>query len=395
MAYKVAIDAYRGGNDIGASANNITEKDFNLNISKYINERLNKLGIENFLVRDSDATLTDDERINIIKNKYGTGNNIIVISNRLNSGNGTGLEIMYPLRNNSKLASSLATSLENSGANVTKFYQFRNSDNPAVDEDYLIRNTPNNQTIVIDYGYPSNNSDASLLNNYENLGEAVVKAIADYTGTTYYPVSGTNYYIVKKGDSLWSIASKNNTTVDVLKKLNNLSSNTLSIGQYLKLPQQNEEEASPNNVYVVQKGDSLWSIANKFNITVDNLKSYNSLSSNLLSIGQVLQIPSEDIPTNQIIYTVKKGDSLWAIANKYDTTVDMIKSTNNLTSNNLSIDQKLIIPSTTNYITYIVKAGDNLYSIARNYNTTVDSIKKLNNLSSNTLSIGQKLIITA
>ncbi len=129
---------------------------------------------------------------------------------------------------------------------------------------------------------------------------------------------------------------------------------------------------------------------------MDKLKKANGLTSNNLSIGQVLTIPEEESsPVNQITYTVKKGDSLWLIANKYDTTVDKIKSTNNLTSNSLSIGQVLIIPSTSEFITYTVKKGDSLWVIANNYNTTVDNIKKLNSLTSNNLSIGQKLLLPA
>ena len=146
-------------------------------------------------------------------------------------------------------------------------------------------------------------------------------------------------------------------------------------------------------MYVVKKGDSLYSISNKYNTTVDNIKKLNNLSSNILQIGQKLIIPSNNLSGNQIIYTVKKGDSLWIIANKYDTTVDMIKSVNNLSSNLLTIGNQLIIPSTSNYINYVVKKGDSLWIIANKYNTTVDKIKKLNNLSSNLLQIGQNLLI--
>lgn len=394
MAYKVAIDANAGGTNNGVSANNLNEKDFSLLVSKYMGNRLTDLGIENFLVRDSDTFLSDEDRVNIIKNKYGNGNNIIVISNRLNSGGLNGAEVMYPLRSNSRLASTISSNLENAGQPVLKYYQLRNSNNTALDDDYLIRNTPNNQTIAIYYGYADNLSDSTFLkNNYENLAEAVVKAIANYANVSYAPKNLEGYYIVKKGDSLWSIASKNNTSVNEIKKLNNLSSNNLSIGQLLKLPTTNNEEIIDENVYTVEKGDSLYSISRKYNITVDNLKSANNLTSNLLSIGQKLVIPKSNASSNEITYTVQKGDSLWLIANKYDTTVDKIKSANNLTSNLLSIGQKLIIPSTTSYKSYTVEKGDNLYSIARKYNTTVDNIKKLNNLSSNTLSIGQKLII--
>jgi len=401
MAYRVAIDAAAGGTDNGATGNGLVEKDYTLLISKYINDRLNSLGIENFLVRTNDETLSDSERVNIIKNKYGTGNNVIVISNRLNSGNSNGAEIMYPLRSNSRLASSIAGNLENSGQTVLKYYQLRDSANTALDSDYLIRNTANNQTIAIDYGYVGNVSDANFLkNNYESLGEAIVKSIADYAGVTYTPSNMEGYYVVQKGDSLWSIASKLGTSVDELKKLNNLSTNNLSIGQLLKVPTNNggntgdNAPTAPENIYTVQKGDSLWAIANKYGTTVDNIKKANNLSTNNLSIGQTLVIPSTNVPgQTEITYVVKKGDSLWLIANKYDTTIDKIKSTNNLSSNTLSIGQTLIIPSTSSFTNYTVQKGDSLWVIANKYNTTVDNIKKLNNLTSNNLSIGQKLLL--
>lgn len=393
MAYKVAIDS----SNSSENKNGIVEKDFTFTIAKYINERLNNIGIENFLVDENNTGLTDEEKVNIIKDKYGNGNNIIVISNRLNKGGKNGAEIMYPLRNNSKLASLIASNLEDARQTVLKYYQLRNNSDTSKDDDYLIRNTANNLTIVIDYGYIDNTSDANFLkNNYEKLAEAVVKSIANYAGVSYSPANMKGYYIVKKGDSLWSIASKNNITVDNIKKLNNLSSNNLSVGQVLKLSYDAEnEDIKKSNIYTVKKGDSLWLIANKYGTTVDELKSANNLKSNTLSIGQTLIIPEKKENTNKISYVVKKGDSLWLIANKYDTTVEKIKSTNNLKGNTLSIGQVLVIPSSSEFITYTVKKGDSLWLIANKYNTTVDNIKKLNNLSSNNLQINQKLILPA
>ena len=106
--------------------------------------------------------------------------------------------------------------------------------------------------------------------------------------------------------------------------------------------------------------------------------------------------PVSAIPTT--LYTVKRGDSLYAIANRYNTSVSELLNLNNLSSANLTIGQQLKIPvassdGSTGSQTYTVKSGDSLYSIARKFNTTVDSIKRKNNLTSNTLQIGQKLII--
>ena len=149
------------------------------------------------------------------------------------------------------------------------------------------------------------------------------------------------YYIKKvSGDTLYAIARRYNTTVDEIKKLNNLSSNTLSIGQTLKIPV--EDEANYIS-YIVERNDTLYAIAKKYNTTVNAIKELNNLVSDTLTIGQVLKIPTSNEP-NYIYYTVLKNDTLYAIARKYNTTVDEIKKLNNLTSNTLSIGQILKIP---------------------------------------------------
>ena len=260
----------------------------------------------------------------------------------------------------------------------------------------MLRNTPNAETVIVEYGFLDNIKDAEKLkNNYKDYVEAVIEAVLDYKNIPYEQI---RYYIVKKGDSLWSIANKYNTNVNELKKLNNITSNSLSIGQKLKLPTNvniNETTPSTSNTYTVKKGDSLYSIAKKYDTTVDKLKTTNNLSSNNLSIGQVLKIPgtSTELPNT---HTVSKGETLYGIASKYGVSIDDIKKLNNLTSSNLSIGQVLLLPGITeeNIVnTYTVKKGDTLYGIASKYNLTAEELKKLNNLTSNTLSIGQTLKI--
>ena len=95
---------------------------------------------------------------------------------------------------------------------------------------------------------------------------------------------------------------------------------------------------SISNIYTVVAGDTLYSIAKKHNTTVENLKALNGLTSNLLSIGQKLTVPSMNI------YVVKSGDTLYSIAKKYNTTVENLMKLNNLTSNLLSINQELLVP---------------------------------------------------
>ena len=146
--------------------------------------------------------------------------------------------------------------------------------------------------------------------------------------------------------------------------------------------------------YKVVKGDTLYAISNRYNVSVDSIKNLNGLTSNILSIGQVLKIPTSNI-NDYIEYKVVKGDTLYAISNRYNVSVDSIKNLNGLTSNILSIGQVLKIPTSNinDYIEYKVVKGDTLYAISNRYNVSVDSIKKLNGLTSNILSIGQVLKI--
>ena len=332
--YMVIIDAYRGGEDTGFIDNNIIEKNYNLRICRYINDRLNDLGINTVMTRNSDIKLSNEDRINTI-NKYNNPNSIL-ISNRLNYGDDSGVEIVYSLKNSDSLASKIKDSFEERDIYVNKIYQKRDENETNLDSDDLLKDIKNIQPIIISYGYINDNNDSyNLNNNLEKYGESVVRAIADYYDVPY-SFNFENEYIVKKGDTLYSIAKKYNTTVENLKKNNNLVSNIINIGDILVISKDNNE-----NIYVVQKGDSLWSISRKYNITVDDIKRANNLTSNLLSIGQKLIIPTKEIDN---IYVVQKGDSLWSISRKYNITVDDIKRANNLTSNLLSIGQKLIIP---------------------------------------------------
>ncbi|HAO6602404.1 TPA: 1,4-beta-N-acetylmuramoylhydrolase [Listeria monocytogenes] len=201
------------------------------------------------------------------------------------------------------------------------------------------------------------------------------------TGTsTSKPSTGTStnakIYTVVKGDSLWRIANNNKVTIANLKAWNNLKSDFIYPGQKLKVsagstsntntskPSTNTNTSKPSTntntnakVYTVAKGDSLWRIANNNKVTIANLKAWNNLKSDFIYPGQKLKVsagsttntntakPSTNNPSNSTVktYTVKKGDSLWAISRQYKTTVDNIKAWNKLTSNMIHVGQKLTI----------------------------------------------------
>lgn len=398
---KVIIDPGHGGTDSGATGNNLLEKDYNLLISKYMYDRFKELGVPVAITRDSDTTLSPTDRVNTILNKFGNSSDVILISNHVNSGGGEGAEVIYALRNRDTLARRILENIGAAGQETRKYYQRRLPSDTSKDYYFIHRNTGNLEPLIVEYGFIDDTKDVEFLKeNYKELAEAVIAAVANYIGVPYTPPEGitTNTYVVQKGDSLYSIANKLGTTVSELKKENNLTTNTLQIGEVLRIPTKEIYEGE-ENIYIVKKGDTLYSIAAANNTTVDELKKANNLTSNILSTGQLLKIPSALLPEST--YIVKKGDSLYSIANKYNTTVDELKRINNLTSNILSIGQVLKLPSDKvsdvekeeNTISYTVQKGDSLYSIARKYSTTIDKIKDLNNLTTNLLSIGQVLLI--
>ena len=270
----------------------------------------------------------------------------------LTSAGGEGAEVVYALRNNSTLAREILKNIGEAGQKTRKYYQRRLPEDTSKDYYFIQRLTGQTEPVLVEYGFIDNQQDLQKLqNNLTDYGEGVVKAVTEYLGYTYnLPITQKeSTYTVKAGDNLYSIARKFNTTVDNLKKINNLTSNTISIGQVLKLKNIEENpNQNTNGTYIVQKGDSLYKIANKYGVTINDIIDLNKLPTTVLSVNQKLLIPikqkQEDINNkSQIQYKVQKGDTLYSIAKKFNTTVNNIKQLNNLTSNLLSIGQNLII----------------------------------------------------
>ncbi|AIS61038.1 LysM peptidoglycan-binding domain-containing protein [Listeria ivanovii] len=247
--------------------------------------------------------------------------------------------------------------------------------------------------------------------------------------------SNTNSY----KDATKALTGTYATDTAYATKLNNLIS-TYNLTQYDKAGSSaggSNSSNSSSTTYTVVKGDSLWKIANKYKVSVANLKSWNNLKSDNIYTGQKLKVsassssnstntskPSTNTNNNKNsntykpsastsvkTYTVVKGDSLWKIANKYKVTVANLKSWNSLKSDNIKIGQKLKVsapstssntntskpssnkPNTSATKTHTVKKGDSLWSVSRQYKTTVDNIKSWNKLKGNTIYVGQKLTI--
>ena len=314
MVKKIVIDAGHGGEDPGTIANGITEKDLTLKISQYMHNRFDELGIPNEMTRVSDMTLGPSERPKKAQSFYGNSSDVILISNHINAGGGDGAEVIYSLRNSDKLSRLIANEFVRSGQNVRKYYQRRLPSDPSKDYYYILRDTPNNESIIVEYGFAdSSGDDPDLLkSDWQTLAEAVVRAVANYAGVPYSGETiGNNTYIVKAGDTLWSIARNFGVSVNDLKEKNNLSSNSLSINQILLIPTEESTIPESGNYYTVVAGDNLYSISRRFGLTVDKLKRLNNLTSNTLSIGQRLLVSDiSDMPSDNNTSTISLITSL-------------------------------------------------------------------------------------
>ena len=278
----------------------------------------------------------------------------------------------------------------------------------------------------------------------------VMKPVSNNTNSNSNNNSNTSVatngtYTAVAGDSLWGIAQKFGMTLDELKKENGLTSNNLYVGQTLKVRKsaqqntnnetnQNQNSNVNNNdrpqqtvtsaeTYTVKSGDSLWGIATKHGCSVNDLKSWNHLSSNLIHVGQKLVIGQKKSTvqqqqgkkepqqtTSNETYTVKSGDSLWKIATNHNMSVSQLKNLNKLSNDMIFVGQKLVVsekkqsapsqnqnkPSqsqVTKPSTYTVKSGDSVWKISHEHGMSMDELKSLNGLKDNLIIPGQVLKI--
>ncbi|MBC8883636.1 LysM peptidoglycan-binding domain-containing protein [Flavobacterium piscinae] len=256
-------------------------------------------------------------------------------------------------------------------------------------------------------------------------------------------VTKTKYHKVRRGESLGLIAKKNGVTVTELKRWNGLRSNTIAAGKNLKILKEEKVAVTPKkvienpvakavvsndtvkvkndkpleavNYHIVEKGESLFSIAQKYEITNDELKEWNELEDENILIGSKLIVrPLEKQMTENHI--VQSGENLNTIAKKYNVTIDELKEWNELEDNNIKLGTtlKIMLPADEEVVVaevktkkpekqspyksekiYIVQKGDSLFSISQKIKgVTVSDLKKWNGISGKTIKPGMKLKIS-
>lgn len=141
----------------------------------------------------------------------------------------------------------------------------------------------------------ANNLETTLVNKGQRLRvnnfDAVTHSVSN-TNNTYSDSNYSEYYIVERGNTLFSLANQFNLSVNELKRINNLSSNVIIVGQKLRVVESDSYSYEENNhsVYVVKDGDNLYRIALNNGTTVEEIKRLNGLTSNLITVGQKLQL---------------------------------------------------------------------------------------------------------
>lgn len=194
----------------------------------------------------------------------------------------------------------------------------------------------------------------------------------------------------------------------MITRLKGLGYRFVTMSQLMNL---SSSPGGQTQTYTVRSGDTLYAIALRYRVTVQQLARANNITNtNLIRVGQVLVIPGSGgtvtpppPPTTSQRYTVRSGDTLYAIALRYNTTVARIAAVNNISNTSLiRVGQVLTIsgpgggttPPPATSVTYTVRSGDTLYSIALRHNTTVARIVSANNITNpNLIRVGQVLTI--
>lgn len=241
-------------------------------------------------------------------------------------------------------------------------------------------------------------------------------------------------HTIKKGETLFSIAKQYDVSVSQLRQLNDISGNALNVGQQIAITKENNTGSEgKTTTHIVQKGETLFGIAKSNNVRIAEIKSWNDLSANNLSVGQKLtlypkensgnedkpdtssnKITSNDEADQNTYYTVKNGDTLYGIAQQHQMTVKEVKNLNSLSSSNISVGQQLTVSDTDRdappsiaaevgsapqgkFINYTLKSGDTkLGALLRKFNMDKTEFGELNpSVNTSSLRRGQSVTVLA
>lgn len=208
--------------------------------------------------------------------------------------------------------------------------------------------------------------------------------------------TGFSLHMVQEGETLYSIARQYGVTVAALRSYNGLTSDGLTKDSILRIPVAHGGEQSASGggeaLHVVQEGETLYSIARQHGVAVDALRNYNGLTSDELTIKGVLRIPAVESSeqtvvkgTAEVWHAVRSGETLHSLAKRYGSSVDLIKQKNALTSDALSVGQVLCIPLSGSIeakdsceARHVVQRGESLYHIAKSYGVPLMRLARAN-----------------
>jgi membrane-bound lytic murein transglycosylase D len=254
------------------------------------------------------------------------------------------------------------------------------------------------------------------LDNQTPVEKSVTKSNTSNSSATYV------YHRIRRGENLYSIAKRYRVYVSDIREWNDISGNKIYAGQKLKIYTSRTAIADNTSTssraslyrYKVRRGDTISEIAERFNVSSSQIRTWNSLSSNRINYGQTLKIYSHESAeslgdntsknsANVNYYKIKPGDSIGQIAELYKVSSSSIRRWNGLRSNKIIAGKTLKIysdadvndvpetPRRSGNGIHTVTRGESLYSIARMYSTSVENLKRMNKLSSTKIVVGQKL----